>query len=257
MVKPVECAYSIAGKGPPLFLVHGVGGRGQGWARVAEHLQPRYTCVTYDLRGHGASPKPPGRITLEQLVADLEALRARLGFEKIHVFGHSLGGMVAPAYARAHPGRVLTVGLLSTAAFRSEDDKTRIRGIAANLREQGAAKLVDSFVSRWFGEAFLRDHADLVDARKRQVVETDQQVFADVFQLYSETEMSPWLHEVTAPALVLTGEQDLTCNPRLNKLMAEALPNAELVILDGLKHGLVVEAPDRLAQAIDRFLSAY
>jgi pimeloyl-ACP methyl ester carboxylesterase len=254
MTKSIRCSYSVDGKGPALALVHGVGARGQMWERVVEIMKPHFTCITYDLRGHGNSPKLEGPITLDDLVADLEALREDVGIERLSVFGHSLGGMVAPAYARAFPGRTSSVGLLSTAAFRTQDDSARVRGIAANIRAQGVEKLVDGFVSRWFTEAFLRNHPEIVEARKKQVLATDPAVFADVFRLYAETEMAPWLHEVNAPALVLTGEHDVNCSPRLNEQMAAALPNAKLVVLDNLKHGLVVEAPERIARAMQSFL---
>jgi len=254
MTSAVDCAYQVNGSGPVLFLVHGVGARGASWEKVVERLSSRCTCVSYDLRGHGDSPKPQQPITLEALVADLERLRERLGIKRAHVFGHSLGGMIAPAYAHAHPTRVRSIGLLSTAAFRSDEDASRVQGIAATIREQGPAKLVDGFVSRWFTEDFLKARPEAVELRKKQVLATDPKVFAEVFTLYSETEMAPWLQEVEVPALVLTGEQDLTCNPRLNKLMAAALPKSQLVILDKLKHGLVVESPERVAQAIGQFL---
>ncbi len=254
MTKAIRCAYSIDGKGPALALVHGVGARGQMWARVVEILKPHFTCITYDLRGHGDSPKSEQPITLDALVADLEALREDAGIEKLGVFGHSLGGMVAPAYARAFPNRTTSVGLLSTAAFRTQDDSTRVRAIAANIRAQGVDKLVDGFVSRWFTEDFLRDHPEIVEGRKKQVLATDPTVFADVFQLYAETEMAPWLGEIRTPALVLTGEHDVNCSPRLNQQMAAALPNAKLVIMKDLKHGLVVEAPEKIAREVQSFL---
>ncbi len=118
----VEVAFEVSGEGPPLYLVHGIGSRKTIWAGIVPHLEDRFTCVTFDLRGHGDSPVPPPPYTLDDLVEDLEALRARLGHEQIHVAGHSLGGMIGPAYARAHPKRALTVGLLSTAAGRTEGD---------------------------------------------------------------------------------------------------------------------------------------
>lgn len=254
MTKSIKCCYSIDGKGPAVVLVHGVGARGQMWTRVVEVMRPDFTCITFDLRGHGDSPKPELPITLDDLVADLEALRNEIGIEKLSVFGHSLGGMVAPAYARAFPDRTAAVGLISTAAFRSPEDGARVRGIAENIRAQGVERLVDGFVSRWFTEGFLRDHPEKVEARKKQVLATDPAVFVDVFRLYAETEMASWLGQVSAPALVLTGEHDVNCSPRLNKQMAAALPNAKLVILDGLKHGLVVEDPDRIAREMQFFL---
>ena len=69
--------------------------------------------------------------------------------------------------------------------------------------------------------------------------------------------MAPWLHEVKVPCLVLTGELDGGCNPRLNRQIAEALPNSELVILDGLKHAILIEAPDKVAPPVHRFLKSH
>ena len=66
--------------------------------------------------------------------------------------------------------------------------------------------------------------------------------------------MAPWLHKVTAPSLVLTGENDGGCNPRLNREIDAALPNSELVILPGYKHSLLLEAGDIVAEHLVRFI---
>ena len=250
----VDCAYSVEGQGPPIVLVHGVGGNRHVWAGVTERLRSDYTCATYDLRGHGESPKPDRPFTLDDLVADLERLRHQLGFERAHVIGHSLGGMVAPAYARRYPMRVLSVGLLSTVAGRSEEERTRTRAVMDAMAREGVEPALDILVRRWFTDAFIAAHADIVDARKQRVREIDPKVYLNAFGIYANTEMLPWLHEVTAPALVLTGDQDLGCSPRHNKIMAERMPNARLVILENLRHSILLEAPDRVAQAISRFL---
>ena len=93
----IDVSYRIEGQGPALYMVHGIGSRKITWDPLIEVLKDRYTCVSYDLRGHGDSPIPPVPYTLEQLVEDLEALRRKLGHEQIHIIGHSLGGMIGPA----------------------------------------------------------------------------------------------------------------------------------------------------------------
>jgi 4-oxalocrotonate tautomerase family enzyme len=254
--KPVDCAYSVEGSGPPVFFVHGIGARRSGWAGIVERLKSDFTCISYDLRGHGESPIGDGPFSLNELVADLEALRAKLGIERAHIIGHSLGGMIGPAYARAHPDRVLSLGLLSTAAFRTDDDSAKVKGVVQAMEEKGIPQVLDTLADRWFTDSFMRKHPERITARKRQVVETDPEVFLNVFRIYAETEMAPWIHEVKAPSLVLTGELDSGCNPRLNRQIANALPNSDLVILDGLKHAILIEASDRVAQHLTRFLKA-
>jgi 3-oxoadipate enol-lactonase len=255
--KAVDSSYVVEGSGPPLFMIHGIGARKTSWAALTQHLKNDFTCIAYDLRGHGDTPKGDGPFGLDELVADLEALRAKLGFEKACFIGHSLGGMIGPAYARAYPERVTALGLLSTAAFRTPDDSAKVRAVVTAMEEKGIPQVLGTLADRWFTDQFQAEHADRIEARKAQVVATDPEVFLNVFHIYAETEMAPWLHEVTAPSLVLTGELDGGCNPRLNKLIAEALPNSKLVILEGLKHAILIEATERVAPPIAEFLKDY
>lgn len=253
----IDCDYTIEGEGPALFLIHGIGARRTGFAKIVDHLKEHFLCISYDLRGHGQSPIPEGRFGLDDLVDDIEALRSKLGIERAHFAGHSLGGMIGPAYARRFPDRVLSLGLLSTAAFRTEDDSAKVKGLGVMLREQGISAVLNTMTARWFTDEFGAARPDIIARRAQQVLDTPPEIFMNVFDIYAGTEMGPWLHEITAPALVITGELDGGCNPRLNRLIADALPNSELVILDGLKHAITLEAPDLVATHMLRFLTKH
>ena len=250
----VQCAESVEGEGPPVFLIHGIGASRRAWDGLVPHLAPRFRCIRYDLRGHGVSPRPPGPYDLDDLVADLEALRARLGIDRAHVVGHSLGGMIGPAYARAYPQRVISLGLLSTAAGRTDDDRAKVRAVITAMEQEGIPRVLDRLVDRWFTDDFIARRPEVVERRLQQVVETDAEVFLNVFRIYAETEMAPWLHQVAAPALVRTGALDGGCNPRLNRFIAGELPAAELVILEDLKHAILLEAADQVADHLLAFL---
>jgi 3-oxoadipate enol-lactonase len=250
----IDCAYSRDGLGPPLFLIHGIGARRSTFGRLVEGLKDRFTCISYDLRGHGESPVPKVRFGLDELVDDLEALRSKIGIETAHFAGHSLGGMIGPAYARRFPSRVLSLGLWSTAAFRTEDDSAKVKAVVAAMRENGIKAVLDTLTARWFTDAFAAARPDLIEWRKQQVMDTPADVMLNVFDIYAETEMGPWLKEITVQALVLTGELDGGCNPRLNAQIANAMPNAELVILEGLKHAIFIEGTDRVLPHVRRFL---
>lgn len=251
----IDCAYSIEGNGPPLILVHGIGAARNTWVKAMPILTPHFTVVTYDLRGHGASPLPDGEFGLDELVADLEALRIKTGFEKVHVAGHSLGGMIGPAYAHQYPDRVLSLGVLSTAAFRTEDDSAKVWAVVNAMEERGIENILPNLSDRWFTNGFIENFPDMVEARLNQVIGTDPDVFLNVFRIYASVEMSPWLHEVTAPSLILTGEFDGGCNPRLNQAIHEAMPNSALTILPDLKHSLLLEAGDVVAKHLRDFIN--
>ncbi len=255
MTHTIDCDYTIEGDGPPLFLIHGIGAARDTWRFVAPQLKPHFTVITYDLRGHGTSPKPEGVFDLDELVNDLERLRERTGIEKAHFAGHSLGGMIGPAYARRYPERVLSLGLLSTAAGRTEDDSQKVWAVVHAMEEKGVANVLSTLVDRWYTDAFIAAHNDIVQRRLKQVIDTDSEIFLNVFRIYAGTEMMPWLNEITAPSLILTGENDGGCNLRLNKGIHTAMPNSELVILPDYKHSLLLEAPDEVAREMLRFLS--
>ncbi len=254
MTVSIDCDYTIEGAGPPLFLIHGIGAARDAWRFMVPILRERFTVISYDLRGHGTSPVPNDPFGLDDLVADLERLRERTGIDRAHFAGHSLGGQIGPAYARIYPNRVLSLGILSTAAFRTEEDSAKVWGVVRAMEEMGIAKVLETLTARWFTDQFIANRPDLVKRRLKQVIDTNPDVFMQVFRIYAGTEMAPWLHEVLAPSLVLTGENDGGCNPRLNRLIENALPNSELVILPRYKHSILVEAADEVSAHLIRFM---
>ena len=253
-ITAIDCAYSIDGSGPPLFLIHGIGAARDTWRFAMPELSSRFTVISYDLRGHGVSPMPDGPFGLDDLVADLERLRERVGIEEAHFAGHSLGGMIGPAYARRYPDRVRSLGLLSTAAFRTEEDSAKVWAVAKAMEARGVADVLQTLVDRWYTDAFIAEKPEIIERRLKQVIDTDAEVFLNVFRIYAGTEMAPWLHEVTAPSLIMTGENDGGCNPRLNRLIDEALANSTLVILDKLKHSILLEDGVTVARHLAGFI---
>lgn len=252
--RAIRSAFSVEGEGPALFMIHGIGASRHSWDGLIRHLRGEFRCISYDLRGHGRSPVPRPPYTLEDLVADLEALRAELGIAKAHFVGHSLGGMIGPAYALAYPDRVLSLGLYSTAAGRTADDSAKVKGVVQAMRDRGIAPVLETLKDRWFTPEFAQRCPDVIERRMKQVIDCDPDVFLSVFDIYAGTEMAPWLHEVRVPCQVLTGENDGGCNPRLNQFIASELPDSELVILPHLRHAILLEAPDQVAVPVLDYL---
>lgn len=256
MPLPIRSSHAIAGEGPAVFLIHGVGARRQSWDGVIERLAPHFRCISYDLRGHGESEGGDRPIGLGEFVADLEALRAELGIERAHVVGHSLGGMIAPAYARAHPARVRSLGLLSTVAFRGPEAQTNLAAFVEKMKAGGTAAVIGTLMDRWFTDEFRRDRPDIVEARRALVLGLDPRVYLETYCTYATTDTGPWLPALDVPALVMTGEADPGCPPALNARMAEALPQGRLEVLPGLRHSILVEAPEATGGALLAFLLA-
>jgi 3-oxoadipate enol-lactonase len=248
--------YKERGQGAPIIFVHGIGARHSTWDLVIENLSVDHRCIAYDLRGHGRSVVPQVPFTLDDLVDDVADLQTTLGIDRAHVVGHSLGGMIGPAYARRYPDRVESLGLISTAAFRTADDRSRVLAVVENMETNGIESSLDTLANRWFTDDFRQQKPERVRARAQQVLETPPEVFLNVFRIYAETEMGPWLNEIDKPALIITGEDDPGCSPRLNQQIAAALPRSQLVVLAGMKHAVPLEAPTKIGDDLRRFISA-
>ena len=254
MSNPIDCDYSIQGSGPALFLTHGIGAAKNAWRFMTSELSKYFTVVTYDLRGHGNSPVTNKNFTLDDLVLDLEKIREKTKIDKGHFMGHSLGGMIAPAYAKKFPNQVLSVGLLSTVAGRSEGDRNSVLKIISEMEISGIERTLQKLTTRWFTDEFISKNPDLVKNRLKQVIDTDPDVFLNVFKIYANTEMISWLKNLSVPCLLMTGENDAGCSPQHNKIMANEINNSKLVILKKYKHSFLIEAPQEVSKNIIEFI---
>ncbi len=117
--------------GDPVVLVHGFGGDKNSWLFVQQPLADERTVHALDLPGHGASGKDVGDGTLATLTDTVVGVLDALGIERAHLVGHSLGGAVVAAVARAAPGRVASLTLLAPAGYTAEADAEYLRGFAA------------------------------------------------------------------------------------------------------------------------------
>ena len=254
MSNAIDCDFSVQGSGPALFLTHGIGAAKNAWRFMISELTKHFTVVTYDLRGHGNSPVTNKNFTLEDLVLDLEKIREKTNIEKAHFMGHSLGGMIAPSYAKEFPDRVLSVGLLSTVAGRSEEDRNNVLKIISEMENDGIEHTLQKLTTRWFTDKFISKNPDLVKNRLKQVIDTDPEVFLNVFKIYANTEMISWLKNLSVPCLLMTGENDTGCSPEHNKKMANELKNSKLVVLPKYKHSFLIEAPSEVSKNIIQFI---
>lgn len=254
MPQPIRTDYTITGEGPAVFLTHGVGSRRSVWEQVVWHLAPHFRCIAYDLRGHVGHAPADMPFGLDEFVADLEALRQQLGIEKAHFVGHSLGGMIVPAYAAAYSSHIRSVGLISTVAFRGDDAKAGMANFVKKLDDGGTSAVVETLLDRWFTNDFRRRNPEIIAARKAQVLELEPRVYRETYNVYATADVGPLLSKIKAPALVMTGEFDPSCGPALNKRMADALPRGDLMILPDFRHSLLIEAPDIVGPALLKFL---
>lgn len=124
------------------------------------------------------------------------------------------------------------------------------------MREKGIGQVLDTLTARWFTDAFVTAHPEVIEWRKRQVMDTPPDVFLNVFDIYAETERDPGCRGHGTADHHRRERRRLQSAARINRLIQAALPGSDLVILPELKHAIFIEATDQVAPHIRRFLMA-
>lgn len=247
--------HQVEGAGPPVVLVHGVGASGASWDEIAPMLAPGFTVLRLDLRGHGRSGHIAGALSLGDFARDVVDVMAAVGVPRAHVVGFSLGGMIAQALALDHAAHVDRLVLLSAVAGRTEQERARVRERLEVLRTQGIAAITGAAQDRWFTDAFIAAHPDLVAKRMAELKANHPASYAAAYTVFSTSDLGERLHAIDRPTLVATGEFDVGSNTRMARFMHAVITGSELRILPGLKHSVLVEAPGTIAEMVRGFLA--
>jgi 3-oxoadipate enol-lactonase len=239
--------HAISGSGEPVVFVHGNGSTHETWNEVIAAMDGRGSCISYDLRGHSPTAPALAEATLDIFVQDLEDLRCELGLDRFHLVGQSLGAFISAAYSLAHPERVRGLALLAAPAGRGAAAQEALSALITRFKREGVMQVMPDLVRHWYTDAFAAAHPASVGKRLAQIATIDEDVFIRTYELYGATEILPWLGAIKHRTLVMTGEFAQGCGASVARLTAETIEEAKLVILDGLKNGLLTESPQRVA----------
>jgi pyruvate dehydrogenase E2 component (dihydrolipoamide acetyltransferase) len=238
------------GEGDPLVLLHGFGGDINIWVFNQEALAAEHTVYSLDLPGHGQSTKDVGDGDLASFVQALADFLDAMEIEKAHLVGHSMGGAVAGAIAKAHPDRVSSVTLIASAGLGPEINEEYIEGfIAANKRRdmRNVLKMLfadPDLVKRELVNDVLKfKRLDGVDEALRKVAD---KVFPD-----GQQADVPDLSEVSVPILVIWGSEDQI----VPVSHTENVPSeARVEILEDTGHMPQMEAAGQVNRLVGEFL---
>jgi len=250
----MRIAYRRQGSGPPVLLIHGVGGDASNWDAVAQRLAARFDVIAMDLRGHGKSDLITGPLRAQDLAHDAVQVLNEAGVTKCSVVGLSLGGAVALGLTLDFPSRVDKLAVIGTVCGRTQEEKARALDRVEFLKRNGTAALADANRGRWFTDAFRKAYPDIVESRVAQVKACDAASYLHAFTVFCTADFVDRLHQIQVPTLIITGEQDVAATPRMARLMGERISKSEVHVLAGLRHSVVIEAGDQVGGLLETFL---
>jgi len=258
-VKGVDVRYYVAGKGPPVVLLHGLGGAARNWAAVAPALAGRHRVIVPDLPGHAGSAATPALPNLAPYADVVHGIAARESALPATVAGHSLGGVVALRHALRHAGDTRAVVLLSSAGISSSERRTEAL-LAATALIQPGRRIAP--VAPWlaatpfrrrlvFGGWGARDAGALPPALVRALLDDVplHTGIAAASRALARDDVRRLVAGVRCPAIVVWGARDLQVPVADAVEYARGL-GAELRLVAGCGHLLIVERPDACVDAI-------
>jgi pimeloyl-ACP methyl ester carboxylesterase len=247
------------GPGPTLMLFMGMGGSCQGWLPLqVPEFSARHRTLIFDHRGVGGSEDPGGAFSTADLADDAAALLDALEIPRAHVLGAFMGGMVCQELALRHPARVERMVLVGT--YARPDAKRRL--LLQHWRDLASSGLSIDFMVRerllWTVQEETIEQTDLVEQMirffTRDGAPLTEHLFARQCDACLAHDSADRLHQLSQPALVVCGRQDLLTPPRFHRFLADEIPDAQLVTIDYGGHLVMAESAQRFNQIVLEFL---
>jgi 3-oxoadipate enol-lactonase len=241
----VRLHYSVTGRrsGPPVLLIQGLGADKHLWDLQRLALAWTHQTIAMDNRGAGRSDKPRGPYSLTQMARDAVAVLDAAGVEQAHVVGASMGGAIAQILAITHPERVRSLTLTCTSCRNHPWRAELLAGWAATARGSGLGRMTNE-AARWvIGPRSFRRLMPAVGWLGPLALGRPRHAFAAQVEaiLAADGSLIDRLGEIDVPTLVVAGNQDILTPRGDSEELAERIPTAELVVISGAAHGLMIE----------------
>jgi pimeloyl-ACP methyl ester carboxylesterase len=255
--EPTAPPVTVYGDGTPVLLLHAFPLDSRMWLPQVEALGG-YQAIVPDLRGFGAARVLAGEITpMELLADDLAQLLDERSLERVVLCGLSMGGYVALAFARRHPGRLGGLVLCDTRATSDTEEARAGRlAMAERVLAEGVGFLPEAMLPRLLGETTRQRRPELVQEVTDTILDQDPRGIAAAQRgMAARPDSSEVLGQIAVPTLVITGMQDELISPEESRRMAAAIRDARLVQVAEAGHLANLEQPEPVNEALLDFLA--
>jgi len=241
--------YETRGSGDALLLIMGLGASSAAWdPDLLDQLAKEFRVITFDNRGTGQSDKPDAPYSMEMFADDAAGVLVELKINRAHVFGVSMGGMIAQEFALRHPARTVTLTLGCTTAGGQHSVPPPPESMKV-LTAPRVGVSPEEIIRRGWPLSYTPDYIEKnrtkLEAAIPRLLKHPTPPFAFQRQLEATYTLKTWdrLPEVSAPTLVITGAQDCLIPARNSELLAERIPGAKLHLIQDVGHAFMNQSP--------------
>jgi pimeloyl-ACP methyl ester carboxylesterase len=262
-VNGLSLHYAIEGAGDPLLMVMGLGASSASWdPQLIAELARTFRVITFDNRGTGLSDKPAMPYSLEMFAGDAVGLIDALGCDRVHLFGPSMGGMIAQEFALRHGARLQTLTLGCTTFGGKHATPPPAASIKLLTAPRHGASEEEIIRRGWplaYSPAFIRNRRDYLETSIPRLLANPTPVFAYKRHLDASYGLKTYdrLPAILTPTLVITGGEDVLIPAHNSEILAERIPSAKLHIIPNVGHAFFNEAPAEFLKVFVPFLQAH
>jgi pimeloyl-ACP methyl ester carboxylesterase len=247
----LDVHYYTAGQGDPVVVIHGGGGDARTWWDNIKELSKKYTVYAPDLPGYGGSEPLDGKYFIPELAEFLEKFAGKLGLEKFHLVGHSLGGGIALNYALRSPHRVRKLVLVSSLCLGREIALwVRLLSIPALLRSVGALSLAVLKGVKWLVMRMLNPALIIMPLSPASVTLGGSITTIRQQKLVLENRLA----EVAVPTLLVWGARDPIVPVRHAYAAAKMIPNCQVKVFENRGHNVHRDELRQFSDTLNGFL---
>jgi pimeloyl-ACP methyl ester carboxylesterase len=261
-VNEIAIYYTKRGEGTPLIMINGWGSSSEGWyPEFIKELSKHHELILIDNRGTGQSDKPDNEYSIKTMARDTAKIMEALNISRAHVFGASMGGMIAQEFALHYPEKVESLILGSTAyggseMIWSEETRKLINDFSSDNPPEMTSELLQNFLILTLTPSYVKENINSIMQHLKSVkYPTPTYTRRRQAQAILNHDTFDRLSQIKAPTLVLFGEKDAMIPKENSKILAEKIPNTKLKKFENVGHNFTAGNEKNVAKVILEFLS--
>ena len=246
--------YVSTGEGPPVVMVHGLGGSLHAWHGVIETLSIHHHVIALDLRGHGRSDAGSGGYSVQQFSQDVAALINALELPPVTLVGHSLGSLVAQHLAVEKPEAIDQLVLLGGISWFEPDTKKAYEDRATLVESDGVDAIIDAWLDGALAPRTRAKLPQLAGLMRDLMLRNDAKSYASACRALAKM---PRINrqDIGQPTLLLVGDHDRSTPVAMTEEIHAEIPVSRVQVVPTAGHWAMLEQPDVIAAAILQYLT--